>query len=85
MSQIYHISFQLFHLYMFPTFLQIDKSFVFLFQLLHCVETESIGQLLRGGEWGNLMVPLPALADGLRQHQMDVVRLALSLHSQGLV
>jgi len=49
------------------------------------VETESIGRLLRGGEWGDLVVPLPALADGLRQHQMDVVRLALSLHSQGVV
>ncbi|XP_069672308.1 spatacsin [Periplaneta americana] len=51
-------------------------------KLLHCVETESIAKLLRGGEWADLAVPLPALADGLRQHQMDVVRLALGLHSQ---
>jgi hypothetical protein len=75
----------LFHNYIVSAFLQIDKLFIFLFQLLHCVETESIGRLLRGGEWGDLVVPLPALADGLRQHQMDVVRLALSLHSQGVV
>jgi hypothetical protein len=60
-------------------------SIILLFQLLHCMETESVGRLLRGGEWGDLVVPLPALADGLRQHQMDVVRLALSLHSQGVV
>jgi|TergutCu122P5_1016488.scaffolds.fasta_scaffold342104_2 hypothetical protein len=56
-----------------------------MFQLLHCVKTDSIGRLLRVGDWGDLAVPLPALADGLKEHQMDVVRLALSLHSQGMV
>jgi hypothetical protein len=55
-----------------------------MFQLLHCVKTDSIGRLLRVGDWGDLAVPLPALADGLKEHQMDVVRLALSLHSQGM-
>jgi hypothetical protein len=50
---------------------------------LHCVETKAIGQLLQGGDWGDLVIPLPTLADGLKQYQMDVARLALGLHSQG--
>ncbi|XP_067002124.2 spatacsin [Anabrus simplex] len=51
-------------------------------KLLHCVETEAIGQLLQGAEWGDLVVPLSTLASGLKQQQMDVARLALGLHAQ---
>ncbi|GLH06998.1 Uncharacterized protein GBIM_12563 [Gryllus bimaculatus] len=53
-------------------------------KMLHCMQRESLGRLLQGETWTNLMVPLPAVVVALKQQQLDVVQLALSLHVHGL-
>ncbi|XP_049816483.1 spatacsin [Schistocerca nitens] len=54
----------------------------FINKIMQCMDTETVSQLLQGEEWKDLTVPLAALSESLKQHQMDVARLSFGLHSQ---
>lgn len=51
---------------------------------MQCMDAESVGQLFLEEEWQDLVLPLTALTDGLKQHCTDAAHLAFGFHAQGI-